>query len=50
MHDFFQNNAGTGAGRLLYEVQFNVDRDNKRWMLSGSTRMPQSAAKYRELF
>jgi len=50
MHDFFQANGGTGAGRLLYEVQFNVDIDNKRWLLSDGTRMPQSAAKYRELF
>ncbi|GAA0302298.1 malectin domain-containing carbohydrate-binding protein [Kineococcus aurantiacus] len=50
MHDFFEANGGTGAGKLLYEVQFNVDRDNKRWILTGDTRMPKSAAKYRELF
>ena len=50
MHDFFAANGGTGAGKLLYEVQFNVDIDGKRWLLTDGTRMPQSAAKYRELF
>jgi hypothetical protein len=50
MYDFFKANAGTGAGQLLYEVQFNVDIDAKRWLLNGGTRMPNSAAKYRELF
>ena len=50
MHDFFEANGGTGAGKLLYEVQFNVDRDNRRWLLTDGTRMPKSAAKYRELF
>ncbi|WP_337062345.1 malectin domain-containing carbohydrate-binding protein [Kineococcus sp. G2] len=50
MHDFFEAHGGTGAGKFLYEVQFNVDRDGKRWLLSEGTRMPRSAAKYRELF
>ncbi|WP_432541739.1 malectin domain-containing carbohydrate-binding protein [Kineococcus sp. SYSU DK002] len=50
MYDFFKANAGTGAGQLIYEVQFNCDIDNKRWLLNGGTRMPNSAAKYKELF
>jgi cell division septation protein DedD len=50
MHDFFKANAGTGAGQFLYEVQFNVNIDNRRWLFNGGTRMPNSAAKYKELF
>ncbi|WP_432548505.1 malectin domain-containing carbohydrate-binding protein [Kineococcus sp. SYSU DK004] len=50
MFDFFRANGGTGAGKLLYEVQFNCDIDGKRWLLTEGTRMPRSAAKYRELF
>lgn len=50
MYDFFKANAGSGAGQLLYEVQFNVNIDGQRWLLNGGTRMPASAAKYRELF
>jgi F5/8 type C domain-containing protein/glycosyl hydrolase family 26 len=50
MFDFFRTNGGTGAGNLLYEIQFNVDQDNARWMLYPTTRMPLSAAKYQQLF
>lgn len=50
MHQFFSDNAGGGAGQLLYEVQFNVDRDGRRWMLHGPTRMPASAEAYRDLW
>ncbi|WP_328294506.1 malectin domain-containing carbohydrate-binding protein [Kineococcus sp. NBC_00420] len=50
MYDFFKANAGTGAGQLAYEVQFNCDIDNHRWLLNGGSRMPNSAAKYKELF
>ncbi|MFB9377492.1 malectin domain-containing carbohydrate-binding protein [Kineococcus gynurae] len=50
MHDFFEANGGTGAGKLLYEVQFNVDKDNRRWLLTSGTRQPNAAAKYRDLF
>ena len=51
MHAFFKENAGSGPGQVLYDVQFNCDIDGKRWLLNGSgVRMPQSAAKYRELF
>lgn len=50
MYNFFKVNGGVGGGKLLYEVQFNVDIDGKRWLLTGDSRMPKSAAKYRELF
>lgn len=51
MHRFFATHAGSGAGELLYEVQFNVDRDGGRWSLTpGRTRMPRSAQAYADLF
>ena len=50
MQEFFAANGGTGAGRLLYEIQFNVQRDNNRFMFYAGNRMPQSAARYRDLF
>ncbi|ATB39330.1 hypothetical protein CYFUS_004774 [Cystobacter fuscus] len=50
MHNFFKVNGGTGAGKVLYEVLFNVDRDNRRWILNPNTRMPNSAARYVQLF
>ncbi|WP_147442009.1 glycosyl hydrolase [Corallococcus exercitus] len=50
MFNFFKTNGGTGAGKVLYESLFNVDRDNGRWILNPNTRMPNSAAKYQQLF
>jgi hypothetical protein len=51
MYAFFKENAGTGPGQVLYDIQFNCDIDGKRWLLYGSgVRMPNSAAKYKELF
>ncbi|ABS02054.1 malectin domain-containing carbohydrate-binding protein [Kineococcus radiotolerans] len=50
MHEFFKANAGNGAGQLAYEVQFNVDIDNRRWLLGDGTRMSNSSAVYRDLF
>ena len=50
MHNFFKVNGGTGAGKVLYEVLFNVDRDNRRLILYPYTRMPNSAARYQQLF
>nr|WP_246316350.1 glycosyl hydrolase [Kineococcus aurantiacus] len=51
MHRFFVEHGGSGAGQVLYEVQFNVDRDGGRWSLTpGSTRMPRSAQAYAALF
>ncbi|QRK04690.1 hypothetical protein JQX13_31175 [Archangium violaceum] len=50
MHNFFKVNGGTGAGKVLYEILFNVDRDNRRWILYPYTRMPNSAERYKQLF
>ncbi|PRY16021.1 malectin domain-containing carbohydrate-binding protein [Kineococcus rhizosphaerae] len=50
MHDFFQANAGNAPGKVAYEVYFNVDIDNHRWLITDGTKMPNSAAKYREVF
>jgi hypothetical protein len=46
MHQFFQANAGTGAGQVLYETYFNT------WdtiQIYPTTRAPNAAAKYRSL-
>ncbi|WP_432563178.1 malectin domain-containing carbohydrate-binding protein [Kineococcus sp. SYSU DK003] len=51
MYAFFKENAGTGPGQVLYDIQFNCDIDGKRWLIYGSgVRMPSTAAKYRDLF
>ncbi|OJH40332.1 hypothetical protein BON30_14960 [Cystobacter ferrugineus] len=50
MYNFFKTNGGTGAGKVLYEVLFNVERDNSRWILYPNTRMPNSKARYQQLF
>jgi len=50
LHSFFVTNSGTGPGKLLYEVQFNVDQDATRWALFPATRAPQAAAAYRRLW
>ncbi|PWJ56147.1 Glycosyl hydrolase family 26 [Quadrisphaera granulorum] len=52
MHEFFSRHGGTGAGELLYEVQFNVDMDgsNRKFLLvTPKTRMPKSAKAYTSL-
>jgi hypothetical protein len=50
MHDFFAINAGTGPGKLLYEILFDVDNSDYKgnFALMGDTRMPLSSAAYRE--
>ena len=50
MHDFFAENGGTGPGQLLYEILFDVDAEvyDGNFLLYGDTRMPESAAAYRE--
>ena len=50
MHDFFSAHAGGGAGQLLYEVLFNVEMNDSDFVLFGNTKMPASAARYREDF
>ena len=54
MHDFFARHGGTGAGQVLYEVQFNVIMNGTdvpdQWLLvSPATRMPESQAMYTSL-
>ncbi|MBC3761628.1 glycosyl hydrolase [Quadrisphaera oryzae] len=54
MNEFFGRHGGTGAGQLLYEVQFNVVMQGEKvpdqWLLVGrGTRMPQSQAMYTSL-
>jgi hypothetical protein len=48
MFDFFKANAGTGPGQILYDVQFNVDAEERRWILFPVTRQPAAAASYRD--
>jgi hypothetical protein len=51
MHDFFAEHGGTGPGDLLYEILFDIDAeeyDGNFTLFGGDTRMPESAAAYRE--
>ena len=50
MHDFFAANAGSGPGQLMYEIVFNIDKDEKAWLLYPGTEMPQSADAYKQLW
>lgn len=51
MHRFFEANAGTGPGQLLYESVFNRSKQENRWLLYGDdVRMPEAAEAYRELW
>jgi len=51
MNEFFAANGGTGAGQLLYEVQFNVGShgDGQFLLVGDGTRMPESQAEYLSL-
>ena len=51
MHDLITQNAGTGAGKVLYAIQFNVSSaaEGKHNLLINS-RMPASSAAYKKLF
>lgn len=43
MHNWMSSNAGTGAGKLLYEVQFNVQsQNNGRFAIYPASKMPQN--------
>src|SRR5450759_1138105 len=46
MHDFFAANAGTGAGKILYEILFNSSDSPGQWQMYPTTRMPNEAARY----
>ncbi|NDI49192.1 glycosyl hydrolase [Goekera deserti] len=50
LHRWFAANAGSGPGQVLYEVQFNVPTDNRKWLLDADSRMPAAADRYRELW
>lgn len=51
MYEFFEENAGDGAGNLLYEIQFNVDQDDAQFQLYGAdARMPNSSKAYQDLW
>ncbi len=51
MYQFFETNAGDGAGELLYEIQFNVDTADGIFVLFNDyIRMPNSAATYQRLW
>jgi hypothetical protein len=51
MYSFLQRNGGSGPGQVLYEIQFNVDRDDHNFTLfDPHTRMPQSAQAYQRLW
>ena len=51
MYGFFEDHGGDGAGELLYEIQFNMDKDDKNWgFFDPYTRMPDSAALYQDLW
>lgn len=50
MHDFFAAHAGPGAGQVLAETLFEIDKDENNWSLLSGTKMPQSAAAYAREF
>ncbi len=51
MYEFFVEHGGTGAGEVLYEIQFNVHGDGDKWVLYGNTtRMPRSTELYQQLW
>ncbi len=57
MYNYFRTHAGTGPGKLLYEIQFNYQQaDWNDWLFyaqpnSGfSTNMPRAAARYCQMY
>ncbi|QQS20010.1 hypothetical protein IPL85_00920 [Candidatus Saccharibacteria bacterium] len=50
MYDWMTANGGTGPGNLLYDVVFNVAGYGTQFELYPNTYMPQSAAKYQQLW
>lgn len=49
-YDWLKANAGTGAGQVLGEVTFNIPGYEARFEWYPNTVMPQTAAKYKELW
>jgi len=51
MYRFFEDHGGDGPGQLLYEIQFNSDKDDGKWVLFDEhTKMPESAETYQQLW
>ncbi|MGY1716353.1 glycosyl hydrolase [Geodermatophilus sp. SYSU D01106] len=50
MNAFLQENAGDGPGEVLYDVLFNVDGYDGKFILYPETLMPESAAAYQRLW
>jgi hypothetical protein len=51
MYDFVKWNAGTGAGNVIYEIQFNVKMQaGGKFVMGPSTQLPISSEVYRRLF
>jgi hypothetical protein len=50
MHDFFAQNAGGGAGQVVYDVLFNIDMHDDSYRVFPETRMEAAAAAYRDAF
>ncbi len=50
MHDFFAQNAGGGAGQIVYDVLFNIDMHDDSYRVFPETRMQASADAYRDAF
>ncbi len=50
MYQWFRANAGTGPGQLLYEVLFNVERDDNPFAVFPVTNVPEAAEAYQRLW
>jgi Glycosyl hydrolase family 26 len=50
MNRWFVSNAGTGPGRLLYEIQFNAIHGDGRFQFFPGNRQPAAASTYAQLF
>ena len=50
MNAFLQANAGDGPGEVLYDILFNVDGYEGKFILYPETLMPESAAAYQRLW
>jgi hypothetical protein len=56
-HAWLDDHGGTGAGQVVYEVYFNIEKgypDSEFWLINGrgatNPRMPRSTAAYRDLW
>lgn len=49
-HAWVAEHAGRGAGRIRYEILFNVRKSNDAFEMYPITKMPKATAEYRRLF